>query len=127
MERAITDREIFIAEFEDEIYKTKGVSEDLENVLKEYQSDDHDLSQVLETLNNALELNSQIQFFIQERKDEAEGKKRNNACVLSIILSSPAYVNKKYRNKSSRPRNPIGNKTKRDKKSGSQREPAKLI
>ena len=72
MERAITDREIFIAEFEDEIYKTKGVSEDLENVLKEYQSDDHDLSQVLETLNNALELNSQIQFFIQERKDEVK-------------------------------------------------------
>ena len=70
MERAITDREIFIAEFEDEIFKAKGVSEDLENVLKDYQTDNSDLSQVLETLCNALELNSQIQFFIQERKAE---------------------------------------------------------
>ena len=70
MERAITDREIFIAEFEDEISKAKGVSEDLENVLKDYQTDNSDLSQVLKTLCNALELNSQIQFFIQERKAE---------------------------------------------------------
>ena len=49
---------------ETEIYKTKGVSEDLENVLKEYQSDDHDLSQVLETLNNTAKTNSGVFFRI---------------------------------------------------------------
>tara|TARA_B100000212_G_scaffold119982_1_gene89765 strand:+ start:289 stop:561 length:273 start_codon:yes stop_codon:yes gene_type:complete len=70
MERAITDREIFIAEFEDEISKAKGVTLDLEDVLKDYQSSSADLSKILETLNNALDLNSQIQFFIQERKAE---------------------------------------------------------